>query len=219
MEYNGDDMTHRQKVKKLYKGDKILWAGLIFFSIPVLVLIVILIQSSLGTGKVIDGSRFKNDLSPEITQALIQETQTKLESLDKVNTVSLNLKAATLMIEVKLDSTLKNEDFVKKATEIVNTIDVNLPINTYFTSTDTMKMYDLQVDLYNTVSETDSTVQFHTILIKNGNMLEWSIQDVSTALNEELAQQLRDAVEAKNNPTEPTTPTTPTEGTESTTTQ
>lgn len=211
-------MTHRQKVKKLYKGDKILWAGLIFFSIPVLVLIVILIQSSLGTGKVIDGSRFKNDLSPEITQALIQETQTDLEGLDKVNMVSLNLKAATLMIEVKLDSTLKNEDFVKKATEIVNTIDVNLPINTYFTSTDTMKMYDLQVDLYNTVSETDSTVQFHTILIKNGNMLEWSIQDVSTALNEELAQQLRDAVEAKNNPTE-TTPTTPTEGTESNTTQ
>lgn len=212
-------MTHKQKVKKLYKGDKILWAGLIFFSIPVLVLIIILIQSSLGTGKVIAGSRFNNDLSPEITDTLIKDTKTTLEGLTQVSEVKLNLKAATLMVEVKLDSSLKNEEFAKKGAEIINTIDLKLPILTYFTSTDTMKMYDLQVDLYNTVSETDTTVQFHTILVKNGNMLEWTIQDVSTALNEELAQQLRDAVEAKNNPTESTTPSTPSEGSESTTTQ
>lgn len=200
-------MTKRSiKTKGLFHGDKILWAGLVFFSIPVLILAIILLQSSLGTGKVIEGNRFKNDLDPKITSSLIQTTQEQLNAMANVEAATVTLKAATVMVEIQLESTVKNEDIpaiTKTLTDIVNQ---TLPITTYFTATDTMKMYDLQVDVYTTVSKTDSKVVFHTILTKNANMLDWTIQDVSTAVNPTLAEELRAAMEAKNNPTETTVP-------------
>lgn len=199
--------TLKTKTRKLFHGDKILWAGLIFFSIPVLILLFILFQSSLSTGKVIEGNRFKNDLDPSITSSLIETTQTQIEGVNDVENSSITLKAATLMVSVQVSSTNVNEDFVKIAANVVNVLNQNIPLATYFTSTDTKKMYDLQIDIYNTVSSSDDSIQFHTILVKNANMLEYSVQDVSTALNPTLAEELRAAVEAKNNPTDTTLPT------------
>lgn len=200
-----------KKLKVNLKSDGILWAGLIFFSIPVLILVVILLQSSLQTGKVIEGNRFNNDLNPEISKSVLESLKDELMALDGHVKSEVNLEAATLMISVEVDSTYDQEAFIETASKIYTLVEEALPISTYFTSSDSMKMYDLQIDVYNRNS--DDSILLHTILTKNANMLEYAIQDVSTALNPTLAQELRAAVEAKNNPVEETS--VPTESTES----
>lgn len=190
--------SHNKLYSKIFKGNAIFWAGLVFFSIPVIILLVILLQSSLATGNVIEGNRFNNDLEPEITEAMISNVQSELEALS-VQSVSVNLHAATVIVSIKVDPDLAAESFADIATEAVDVIDRAIAIDTYFTSTDAKKMYDLQIDVYN-MSMTDDSVNLHTILTKNGNMTEWAIQDVSTAVNPDLAAELLAALEAKNNP-------------------
>ena len=200
-----------KKIKVNLKSDGILWAGLIFFSIPVLILVVILLQSSLQTGKVIKGNRFNNDLNPEISKSVLETLENELMALDGHVVSEVNLEAATLMINVEVDASYDQEAFVETASKIYTLVEEALPISTYFTSSDSMKMYDLQIDVYNRNS--DDSINLHTILTKNANMLSYQIQDVSTALNPTLAEELRAAVEAKNNPVEESS--VPTESTES----
>ena len=200
-----------KKIKVNLKSDGILWAGLIFFSIPVLILVVILLQSSLQTGKVIEGNRFNNDLNPEISKSVLETLKNELMALDGHVVSEVNLEAATLMINVEVDASYDQEAFVETASKIYTLVEEALPISTYFTSSDSMKMYDLQIDVYN--RNTDKSINLHTILTKNANMLSYQIQDVSTALNPTLAEELRAAVEAKNNPVEESS--VPTESTES----
>ena len=72
--------TRKTKLKRKLKAlnsDRILWIGLVFFMVPVLIIGIILLQSSLGTGKVIAGNRFSGDLDPAITTQLITEAETK----------------------------------------------------------------------------------------------------------------------------------------------
>lgn len=200
-------------IQKLLKGNGILWAGLVFFSIPVLILVVILLQSSLATGNVIEGNRFNNDLNPEITSTLIEETKSSLEGLE-FDSVSVNLHAATLLITLKASPNLESIEFADLAVSVVEVIDEHIPLTTYFSASDAKKMYDLQVDIYN-VNANDDSVNLHTILTKNANMTEWSIQDLSTAINPELAAELIAAMEEKNNPTTDTS--IPTDSSDSTT--
>jgi hypothetical protein len=200
-----------KKIKVNLKSDGILWAGLIFFSIPVLILVVILLQSSLQTGKVIEGNRFNNDLNPEISKSVLETLEERIQGLEGYVSSEVSLEAATVIISVELNSDIDQEGFVQMVGELYTFVDETLPISTYFTSSDSMKMYDLQIDVYN--RNADESINLHTILTKNANMLDIHIQDVSTALNPELAEELRAAVEAKNNPVEETS--VPTESTES----
>lgn len=200
-------------IQKLLKGNGILWAGLVFFSIPVLILVVILLQSSLATGNVIEGNRFNNDLDPEITSTIIEETKSSLEALE-FDSVSVNLHAATLLVTLKASPNLESIEFADLAVSVIEVIDEHIPLTTYFSASDAKKMYDLQVDIYN-VNANDDSVNLHTILTKNANMTEWSIQDLSTAINPELAAELIAAMEEKNNPTTDTS--IPTDSSDSTT--
>lgn len=194
-------MSTKKKLNQLkhmsFKGDRILWAGLIFFSIPVIILVIIILLSSLGTGQVIEGNRFDHDLDPEITTNLIKETKTALEANTGYESVEVNLKAATVLVTLKVADTNLAPEFSALALEAVNLITETLPLDPYFTKTDTMKMYDLQLDVYNHDPSDPTKVLYHTILIKNANMLEWTIQDVSTALNPDLAADLRAKLAAK----------------------
>lgn len=216
-------MSTKKKFNQLknvsFKGDRILWAGLIFFSIPVIILIVILLQSSLGTGKVIEGNRFDHDLDPEISSTVLKDLTTALEADTDHEVVEVNLKAATLLVSLKVSATSDPAVFSTYATEALDIIIEALPIDPYFTQTDTMKMYDLQIDVYNTDPMEATKILYHTILVKNANMAEASIQDVSTPLNPDLAAELLAKLAAKEAEASGTLPSgTETESTTETTT-
>lgn len=68
-----------------------------------------------------------------------------------------------------------------------------VPFTDYFTSTDTKKMYDLEVNFIDQVGDTRTTfIQ----VVKNANMDTFSVQDLLTPVNPELAQQLLDELNA-----------------------
>ena len=65
-----------------------------------------------------------------------------------------------------------------------------MPVSTYFTATDSKKMYDLSINVYNYVKEDDDNMIYY-ILTKNSKMSDYSIQCVSEPVDEELAKDLR----------------------------
>lgn len=167
--------------------------GIAFVLIPSLVIGVILLQSSLQTGSVITGNRFNNDLEPEITKDLISLTEEAISTVSDVTVSEINLKAATLRITITIPSGLDEEDRLALVETVMGKINGVVPFTDYFTATDTKKMYDLEVNFIDQVGDTRTTfIQ----VVKNANMDTFSVQDLLTPVNPELAQQLLDELNA-----------------------
>jgi len=190
-------MTKQKNFKFKFTFSNIVFAlGIAFVLIPSLVIGVILLQSSLQTGSVITGNRFNNDLEPEITKDLINLTEEAINSVSTVTLTEINLKAATLRITITIPSGLDEEDRLALVETVMGKINGVVPFTDYFTSTDTKKMYDLEVNFIDQVGDTRTTfIQ----VVKNANMETFSVQDLLTPVNPELAQQLLDELNAKNN--------------------
>ena len=62
-----------------------------------------------------------------------------------------------------------------------------IPFDTYFNDTDSMKMYDLEV---NYVDALDNTKSIYYQVIKNANMETWRVQNLLVPVNPELAAEL-----------------------------
>lgn len=187
-------MTKQKNFKFKFTFSNIVFAlGIAFVLIPSLVIGVILLQSSLQTGSVITGNRFNNDLEPEITKDLISLTEEAVNSVSTVTLTEINLKAATLRITITIPSGLDEENRLDLVESVMSKINGVVPFTDYFTSTDTKKMYDLEVNFIDQVGDTRTTfIQ----VVKNANMDTFSVQDLLTPVNPELAQQLLDELNA-----------------------
>ena len=186
--------------------------GIAFVLIPSLIIGGILLQSSLQTGSVIAGNRFNNDLEPEITKDLVGLTEEAIIALPNVTVNEINLKAATLRITVTIPSGLDEESKLELVQDIKDKINGVVPFSEYFTATDTKKMYDLEVNIIDKVGDTHTT---YIQVVKNANMETFSVQDLLTPVNPELAQQLLDKLNEKNQDSTNTDGTTDNTNTES----
>ena len=186
--------------------------GIAFVLIPSLIIGGILLQSSLQTGSVIAGNRFNNDLEPEITKDLVGLTEEAIIALPNVTVNEINLKAATLRITVTIPSGLDEESKRELVQDIMDKINGVVPFSEYFTATDTKKMYDLEVNIIDKVGDTHTT---YIQVVKNANMETFSVQDLLTPVNPELAQQLLDKLNEKNQDSTNTDGTTDNTNTES----
>ncbi len=186
--------------------------GIAFVLIPSLIIGGILLQSSLQTGSVIAGNRFNNDLEPEITKDLVGLTEEAIIALPNVTVNEINLKAATLRITVTIPSGLDEESKLELVQDIMDKINGVVPFSEYFTATDTKKMYDLEVNIIDKVGDTHTT---YIQVVKNANMETFSVQDLLTPVNPELAQQLLDKLNEKNQDSTNTDGTTDNTDTES----
>lgn len=186
--------------------------GIAFVLIPSLIIGGILLQSSLQTGSVIAGNRFNNDLEPEITKDLVGLTEEAIIALPNVTVNEINLKAATLRITVTIPSGLDEESKLELVQDIMDKINGVVPFSEYFTATDTKKMYDLEVNIIDKVGDTHTT---YIEVVKNANMETFSVQDLLTPVNPELAQQLLDKLNEKNQDSTNTDGTTDNTNTES----
>lgn len=168
--------------------------GIAFVLIPSLVIGVILLQSSLQTGSVIAGNRFNNDLQPEITEELIGLTEDAITTLGNVTVDEINLKAATLRLTLTIPTGLEEEAKLKLVQDAMDKINSVVPFTQYFSATDAMKMYDLEVNFVDSFGETKTT---YIQVVKNANMDTWSVQDLLTPVNPVLAQELIDGLSAE----------------------
>ncbi|SJZ33806.1 hypothetical protein [Anaerorhabdus furcosa] len=197
---------NRKKVKnqskrKLDRTSKIILIGGALIVVPFIIFGFILLSASFNTGKPIFGDRFKGDLDPAITSSNISEIESKVKSQSGVEKVSVELSSATLRVYVDITDSASSAEATSIADAVYNDVVSVLPEGTYFKLQDGKKMYDIEVHVYNLAKDRDSENFVYVIKNKSSNMETARSQVVSDPLDAELAQQLRDDVENRNNPT------------------
>ncbi|MCF0111749.1 MAG: hypothetical protein HUJ58_07600 [Erysipelotrichaceae bacterium] len=169
------------------------WFALIIVAIPCGLFAYILYTASQNTGTPIVGDRFLGDLDPAITEEALTELRSDIRSIEGVEEISVNCIVATLRVNVDVDDTKTREEVSKITEAIYTAIDAKLPVDVYFTATDAKKMYDMELNVYNNLNlESPDFIMYN--LVKNSPMKTYILSDVSTPINAELAQELRDYV-------------------------
>ncbi len=153
-------------------------------------------------GHIIVGNRFQMELDPAIEKAKITEVKTAIEANAFAVKTSVNLRSATLRILVQVNGELTDAELSAAILKIKDDVNAALPIDTYFTSTPDIKMYDLEIQVYNGTEpvSTETFTYHHFILVKNANMVSWQIQDVSVAVNPEMRAILEERLNSFNTP-------------------
>lgn len=175
--------------KRMSKGGLILIIGIIIILIPCVTFGAILLKASMQTGSPVVGSRFDNDLNPAVSSSDISKLEEKIGALNGVEKCTVVLKSAQLRVNVDTKDTLSEDEIKNLTVEAYNALNSTISVDTYFTASDSKKMYDLSINVYNFISEDDTMVYY--ILTKNSNMTAFEVQCVSKALDEELAADLR----------------------------
>ena len=173
--------------KKLSKGALVLIISLIIILIPCLIFGGILISAALESGKPVDGNRFKGDLNPAITSSNTSSIKNSIEALSGVEKCDIELTSAQYRLNVDTVDTLTDKQIEYLCVDIYNIVNKELPMATYFTASSSEKMYDLAVNVYNKIDDDN----IYYILTKNSKMDTYSVQCVSSAVDEELASDLR----------------------------
>lgn len=173
--------------KKLSKGALVLIISLIIILIPCLIFGGILISAALESGKPVDGNRFKGDLNPAITSSNTSSIENSIEALSGVEKCDIELTSAQYRVNVDTVDTLTDKQIEDLCVDIYNIVNKELPMATYFTASSSEKMYDLAVNVYNKIDDDN----IYYILTKNSKMDTYSVQCVSSAVDEELASDLR----------------------------
>jgi len=163
----------------------------------------ILLGAYSATGSIIVGNRFLLELDPKIENAKVNEVKTALTAESFALKTSVNLKSATLRIMVQVKPELTDVQLSDAVLKIKDDVDAILPITTYFTSTADVKMYDLEIQVYNSTDpvSTETFTYHYFIFVKNANMLSWEVQDVSVAINPELRAILQARLNGTEEPT------------------
>lgn len=204
-----------QEIKKVDKKKKkakkqseklgfnwVLFVCLIIIAIPCGVFLWIILSALEDTGTPILGNRFLNDLNPAIQTAQVEQIDQKIEGLDGVEACEVNLIVATLRVHVDVSDTLTRDEVKNLALNIYGSITDVLPVETYFTQIEDQKQYDLEINVYNNIELEEEFIMYN--VVKNSPMETYLIHDVSTPIDAELAQELRDYVIERDKPEEET---------------
>lgn len=181
------------KPKKKKQGHKLVWFTFIVIAIPCAIVGYVLF-SSMGTqNKPVTGNRFgKGDLDPKITKANISDIESQLSALEWPESVSVNLKSATLRILVDIPDDANGEYAQVVMDTCVNTVYSILPMETYFTNTENGKMYDLEVNVYNFQVDDVHTGEGQIYLMYTKTGAGQPVQDNMTdARNWEIVSQIK----------------------------
>lgn len=195
-----------KKKRTISVSNLILLFGGIVIVLPIVIWLWILISASLKVGTPILGDRYKNDLNPAITKQEMSTIKKDVTAIEGVKQVEVDLVTATLRVYADVEDVFKDDKVTEIAKSIYQKVLSVLDVNTYFSQHDNMKMYDLEIHVYNLEKNRDSEDFAYVILTKTSSMESEMIQLVSQPIDAQLAQQLRDAVEARKNPQKTDTP-------------
>lgn len=188
-----------RKKRKISRAAIVLLVGIMIILIPCAIFAWILISASMKTGTPILGERYNGNLDPAITSSQTSSIESSVKSLSGVEKCTVELATGTMRVYIDAADSSSEDDLKNIADQAYDIVNNNAAIGTYFTRTDTEKMYDLEIHAYN-LKNYDSDGFNYIIKLKNSSMDEPTTQVVSRAMDEELAQQLRDDVEAAKNP-------------------
>lgn len=170
----------------------ILRITLVVIAIPLIILAFVLLTSMEKQGEPVVGNRFKNQLDPEIKNSEISSIKESLV-YDNVDSVEVNLISATLRININTNDELDAASIEAIANDVYAKVNEILPVETYFTNTEKVKMYDLEINVYNLIpDETNAGIaQIWCIKHKNASEDEVGTDWPTSPRNEEVNEQVR----------------------------
>jgi len=186
-------MSEIKEKKKLSTAALVLIIGIVIIAIPCLVFAGILGISALQTGSPRQGSRFDNDLTVQITDADVATIKSDLEAIGNVETVEVSCGQGQLKVFIDTNDNLTEADVDNIMTEAYNKVTSKLPIGTYFTKTDSAKMYDLQINVYTTAEASEigaTNPRQYKLLHKNSAEEAYQIDNLAQPKNEDIAREL-----------------------------
>ena len=199
--------TNTKKKKKRSNLRKKEIRARILFIILLLVILIpagifgwMLLSAWLDTGSPILGDRYKDDLDPAITKSDIETIEKSTGKLTGVEKASVQLATATLRVYADITDSSGVETAESTADSIYRIVAETLDPSVYFAQSGNKKMYDLEIHVYNDIDKAGTESYAYVIETKTSSMSEPIRQVASQPVDAELAQQLRDAVEARNNP-------------------
>lgn len=184
----------KESTKKRKTINWLLVFTLLVFAIPSFILAKVLIDSQGETRHPVVEDRFKNQLSPKISNSQIDEIRKNInfqgieEGKDKVE---VNLISATLRITIETKDDLymnQIDDIANKTYDEVNKV---LPINKYFTNHNGVKMYDLEIHVYDYLPEDNKKGNpFYVVYTKNAASKKLKKENVREPKNKEVTEQM-----------------------------
>lgn len=187
--------TQQQPTKKKKKKDwsfYVIIISLIIIAIPSSFLGYHIIQARLQTGQPLFGNRFKGDLSHKILPENLEVLTTNTNANENVQSVSYTITAATLRANVLVKPEVDKNAYPALADSVYEIILAELPLETYFKQTDIEKMYDVEINLYNTLSPTDENPFIFYLLSKSSASDEVKKQFMSESSHPDFIQELID---------------------------
>ena len=194
------EKKEKKEKKRLSRSALVLIVGLIIIAIPVCIFVGILGISALQTGSPREGSRFDNDLDPAITDAQISTLKQSLSSIGNVDDIEVILSEGQLRIFIDTNDSLSEEQVDSILTTAYNAVNTTLPISTYFTATESKKMYDLQINVYTTAEASDigsASSRQYKLLHKNSAEEQYGIDDLAHPKDPALAAELEGLTETE----------------------
>lgn len=177
--------------KKVRNPNWLLRFTILVISVPTIILGWVIISSLQSSNEPVVGSRFDKQLNPAITEAQIKQIQDTLK-YDAVDSITVNLKSATLRINADIANDAPEEHITNVMNDIYNKVNEVLPIETYFTSKEGNKMYDIEIHSYNFIPTDENRPAFiYHILTKNANSSEVKHTNPSRPVNEAEANILK----------------------------
>lgn len=184
--------------RKLSKSALILIIGILIILIPCLIFAGILLSSAMESNKPVIGKRFENDLQTKITNSDASDVEKAIKTIAGVEKVEVDgIETGQLVILIDAIDSYTSEEINNIANEAYDKVVSILPVQTYFTASESNKNYDLAIHVYNRNSANDDYDSWsYTILTKNSKMELPTTQVVSQAKDENLAKELRGELES-----------------------
>ena len=187
--------------KKERRVKRIFWICLLLVLVPMLAFGWILLSAKIDGGSPIIGNRYDNDLNPAITKQDLQNVAKATEEISGVKDAEVHLATGTLRVYADIADDANADTAYATADQVYAAVTGILDPSVYFSQHDGMKMYDLEVHVYNYVPKDSYDEAFvYVIRTKTSSMDVPISQLVSEPIDAALAQELRDDVERRNNP-------------------
>ena len=194
--------THKAvKQVKVKKNRKLgfnwfFWTSFIVLLIPCIYFVYLLMQAQQETNVPIIGNRIKNSVESEIPAQNVAAIESKVKALDGVEKATVNLKVETLRITVDVRDDMTAEQIEEMNMTIYGIINEELPIDVYFTQHYDYKQYDLEITSYNYLEGEGRII---IVTNKNSLMEEPRNQVLTVAVNQEVADEIRNSSEEELN--------------------
>ena len=139
------------------------------------------------TSTPIVGDRIKNSVIYTINDEDVSYIESEVKALANIENCEVNLKVETLRITIDANDELTDDDYKQMCIDVYNIVDARIPVATYFTRDGDYKQYDLEITVYDNISNDDVRM---VTLYKNGNMEAYTVQVLSDAKNPDVAYNL-----------------------------